>query len=58
MFEKDEVEFPTSSANELMLNIRTNKLLYSGGCMDITDEVIALLDEQENEEFKVEEVNP
>ena len=46
VFEKDEVEFPASSANELMLTIRTHKLLYSGGCLDITDEVTARLDEE------------
>ncbi|MCK4753103.1 MAG: OmpH family outer membrane protein [Planctomycetes bacterium] len=40
----DEVEFPTASPNELMLTIRTNTLLYSEGCLDITSDVIARLD--------------
>jgi len=44
VFEKDEIELPASSANDLMLTIRTHKLLYSGGCLDITDEVMARLD--------------
>ena len=44
VFEKDEVELPALSANELMLTIRTHKLLYSGGCLDVTDEVTARLD--------------
>jgi Skp family chaperone for outer membrane proteins len=58
VFEKDEVEFPTSNANELMLRIRTHKLLYSGGCLDITDEVMAGLDAKESEEIKVENTEP
>ncbi len=41
---KDEVEFPALGLNDAMMTIRTNKLLYSGGCLDITDEVMALLD--------------
>jgi Skp family chaperone for outer membrane proteins len=41
---KDEVEFPTPTANELMLVIRTNKLLYSGGCVDITGDVMTMFD--------------
>lgn len=44
VFTKDEVEFPSPSANELMLAIRTNKLLYSGGCVDITGDVMAAFD--------------
>jgi len=41
---KDEVEFPAPSLNDAMMAIRTHKLLYSGGCLDITDEVMARLD--------------
>ena len=44
VFAKDEVEFPATSANELMLAIRTNKLLYSGGCVDITGDVMTAFD--------------
>ena len=43
---KDEIEFPASSVNDAMMAIRTHKLLYSGGCLDITDEVIARLDKE------------
>ncbi|MHC4486461.1 MAG: OmpH/Skp family outer membrane protein [Planctomycetota bacterium] len=45
--EKDEVEFPALSVDNAMLAIRTHKVLYNGGCLDITDEVIAWLDEGE-----------
>ncbi|MHC4187291.1 MAG: OmpH/Skp family outer membrane protein [Planctomycetota bacterium] len=45
VLEKNEPELLDSTpANELMLTIRTHKVLYSGGCVDITDEVIARLD--------------
>jgi Skp family chaperone for outer membrane proteins len=45
VLEKNEPELlDTTPANELMLTIRTHKVLYSGGCQDITDEVIARLD--------------
>ena len=46
--ERDEVEFPALSVDSAMLAIRTHKVLYSGGCLDITDEVIALLDKEES----------
>ena len=45
--DKDEVEFPALSVDNTMLAIRTNKVLYNGGCLDITNEVIAWLDEGE-----------
>lgn len=45
--EKDEVEFPALSVDNAMMAIRTHKVLYNGGCLDITDEVIAWLDEGE-----------
>ena len=44
VFEKGEVEFPSMSPDDLMLTLSTHKLLYSDGCLDITDEVIARLD--------------
>jgi len=44
VFDKGVVEFPAASANELMMTISTHKLLYSGGCADITDDVLARLD--------------
>jgi Skp family chaperone for outer membrane proteins len=47
VLEQGRVEFPSASPNELMLTIRTHKLLYSEGCVDITDEVMARMDEQD-----------
>lgn len=44
VFKEDEIDFSETNANELGLSIRMQKLLYSGGCVDITDEVIARLD--------------
>ncbi|GAF74646.1 unnamed protein product, partial [marine sediment metagenome] len=52
VFESDEIELPAPSATELMMTIRTHKLLYSGGCLDITDEVMARLDAEESEKPK------
>ena len=44
VFENSEPKLPSSNFNELTLTISTHKLLYSNGCLDITDEVIAWLD--------------
>jgi Skp family chaperone for outer membrane proteins len=44
VFEKSEPELPAPNSNELTLIINTHKLLYSGRCVDITDEVMALVD--------------
>ncbi|MHC4482018.1 MAG: OmpH/Skp family outer membrane protein [Planctomycetota bacterium] len=49
VIEKDEVEFPALSVDSAMLAIRTHKLLYSGGCQDITNEVMARIDAMEKE---------
>jgi Skp family chaperone for outer membrane proteins len=46
VFEKEEPEFPASSANELMLLIRTHKVVYSAGAVDISEEVLKVLDAQ------------
>jgi len=48
VFDKDEAQLPSPSANELMMTIRTHKLLYSEGCIDITDQVLARLDAAES----------
>ncbi|MHC4114488.1 MAG: OmpH family outer membrane protein [Planctomycetota bacterium] len=40
----DEPDLPALNANELMLGIATNKVLYSGGCVDVSGEVMALVD--------------
>ena len=47
VFSKSEIEFPAATPNDLMLTIRTHKVLYCGGCDDITDEVIKKLDEKD-----------
>lgn len=44
VFEKSEPELPVPNPNELTLIISTHKLLYSGGCVDITAEVMAQVD--------------
>ncbi len=41
---RDEVDLPAPNTNELMLLIRTNKVLFNGDELDITDEVIEKLD--------------
>jgi len=43
----DEPEFPMPRYEELAMALRTHKVLYSGGCLDLTDEVIAALDKEE-----------
>jgi Skp family chaperone for outer membrane proteins len=40
----DEPDLPAPNVNELMLGIATNKVLYSGGCVDVSGEVMALVD--------------
>ncbi len=47
VLEKDEPEFPLLSYTELMTVISTHKVLYSGGCVDISDEVMARLDAEQ-----------
>ena len=46
VFEKSEPEFSSLTPTQLELTIATHKLLYSGGCLDITDEVMARLDKE------------
>jgi Skp family chaperone for outer membrane proteins len=47
VLEKDEVELPAASATELMLIIRTHKVLYYSEDLDITSEVLAAVDAQQ-----------
>lgn len=52
VLERSEPEFPIQS--ELGMIIGTHKVLYSGGCLDITNDVIARLDaEEEKSESEV-----
>jgi len=46
VLEYDEPEFPLANADELVMLLNTHKVLYSAGCLDITDDVIARLDEK------------
>ena len=41
---EDELELDNVTGDEFMLRIRLHKVVYSGGCEDITDEVMAKLD--------------
>ncbi len=43
VLERTEPEFPISS-DELMLTFSTHKVLYDGGCVDLTEEVVARID--------------
>jgi Skp family chaperone for outer membrane proteins len=47
VLEKDDVDLPAASATELMLIIRTHKVLYHNEDMDITSEVLAAVDAQQ-----------
>ena len=44
VLEGSEPELSDTTAESLVMSIRTHKLLYSGGCEDITDEVMSRLD--------------
>jgi Skp family chaperone for outer membrane proteins len=46
VFEASEPDLPASNPTELELSMGTHKLLYGGGCQDITDEVITRLDSE------------
>jgi Skp family chaperone for outer membrane proteins len=44
VLEKSEPDLPAESGNELTLAISSHKVLYDGGCTDITEEVMAKVD--------------
>ena len=46
VLEEEEIDAFSLSLNEINQTIRTHKVLYSGGCVDISDEVMARLDEE------------
>ncbi len=48
VLERSEPEFPIPNADQLMMTLSTHKVLYGGGCIDISDEVIAELDKIES----------
>jgi Skp family chaperone for outer membrane proteins len=47
VLEKTEPEFPAPSMDEFVMMLNTHKVLYSDGCVDLTAEVTARLDQQE-----------
>jgi len=47
VLEKSAPEFPSPTASDLMMAIRTHKVLYSGNGLDLTDEVIRKLDAED-----------
>jgi Skp family chaperone for outer membrane proteins len=44
VLEASEPELPATSPTELEMSMGTHKLLYGGGCVDITDDVIRKMD--------------
>lgn len=48
VFAEKQPVFPMPSIAELMMTVETHKLLYCRGCLDITNEVMARLDEEES----------
>lgn len=47
VFERSEPELPALSPTELELSMGLHKMLYSNGCIDISDEVMTRLDSEE-----------
>jgi Skp family chaperone for outer membrane proteins len=47
VLERSEPDLPAANSNELTLTISTHKVLYSAGCEDITDAVLAKVDATE-----------
>ena len=46
VFETSEPELPAPNPSQLELSMGMHKLLYGGGCQDITDDVITRLDSE------------
>ncbi len=44
VLEKNQVDIPAESVQDLMMTIRTHKVLYSNGCVNLTDDVITQID--------------
>ena len=40
----DEPVFPMTNTDELMMALHTHKVLYSGGCVNLSAEVVAEMD--------------
>jgi len=50
VFAKDSLDLPAPSGRELMLAVRTHKLLYGADALDITEEVLSCLEENGNQQ--------
>lgn len=48
VLERAELEFPMPSTEEFVTILNTHKVLYSDGCVDISDEVTVRLDAEES----------
>jgi Skp family chaperone for outer membrane proteins len=48
VLESDEPEFPIQRYEDLAMTLSTHKVLYSNGCVDLTNEIIAELDKEES----------
>jgi|WetSurMetagenome_2_1015567.scaffolds.fasta_scaffold679083_1 Skp family chaperone for outer membrane proteins len=48
----EDVTFPMETYDELMSTMTTHKVLYSGGCVDLTAEVIVKLDAEQTDKPK------
>jgi Skp family chaperone for outer membrane proteins len=48
VLESDEPEFPIQRYEDLAMTLSTHKVLYSKGCLDLTEEVIAELNKEES----------
>ena len=48
VLERSEPTFPIPNTDQLVMTLSTHKVLYGGGCLDITAEVIAELDKNES----------
>ncbi len=46
VLEKNEIDEISLRVNEISRTMNTHKVLYSGGCVDISDEVVARLDKE------------
>jgi len=46
--ESDEPQFPIQQYEELAMTLNTHKVLYSNGCVDLTNDVIAELNKEES----------
>jgi Skp family chaperone for outer membrane proteins len=48
VLEVDKPIFPITNTDELMMALQTHKVLYSGGCVDLSVEVVAEMDKIES----------